>query len=130
MVDSTVCMNIGRGQRRVRYAASAGFGLIAVVLALALIASGASHWWRLIVVVPAYLAVVSYTEAATRICVRLANRDEQSLDDKIIISKTTHGDEIQDNALKTALRQLARVIFLQSVGIAIALTALFLVIPR
>ncbi len=129
MEETTVCINIGRGQRRIRYLGALAAALVVVGLFVFLIGVGASRWWRLILAAPIWIAVLSYAEAANRTCIQLAGRNEQSLDDGMIISKTLQGDKIQDQALSKALRYKARLILRQGAIVTTILMTVILVLP-
>src|SRR5947208_1415044 len=108
LATGTVCMNIGRGQRRLRYISAVGFAIALIVVYVLLIALGVSRWWRLVLALPIWLGGFSFLEAYHKTCVQLAAHNEQSLDDSLVISKTLRGDKVQDENMKRALREKAR----------------------
>ncbi len=62
-MNGQTAVNIGPGERRKRLI----FGLISwgvgILLALALIASGASRWWRLVLALPFWLGALGVFQA-------------------------------------------------------------------
>ena len=79
--------------------------------------------------IPIWLGGFSFLEAYHKTCVQLAIRDEQSLDDSFVMSKTLRGDKVQDENMKRALHDKARKITLELIALAIPLTALLVLIP-
>src|SRR3954467_7138314 len=108
MTENMVCMNIGRGQRQLRYVSGLVFALIAIGLDVLIISLNLGHGWRLVLLPLIWLGTFSLLEAIQKTCVQLGGRNEQSLDDQFIISKTMRGDKIEDDNLTRALRKKAR----------------------
>jgi hypothetical protein len=130
MVETTtVCMNIGRGQRQLRYISALMFALVAIGLDVLILSLRLERGWRLALLPLIWIGTFSLLEAVQKTCVQLVARNEQSLDDNLIISRTLHGDKIQDSDLNRALRHKARIITAQVVIITSVLMALVMIFP-
>jgi hypothetical protein len=129
MNEITICSNIGRGQRRLRYLGALACASIAIVATILLIVTGASRWWRLLIAPIIWFGSYSYLEAVYRTCAALAARDEQSLEDELVLTRTLRGDKIQDDNLKRMLRETARKIKQQVIMITTATMIAVLLIP-
>lgn len=96
------------------------FGVIAVDL----VTLSISHWWRLILAIPAFIAAVGLLQARSKFCVGygsagLQNADEGSATAAAVTDTTALGKD----------KQKARQINLQSACIALVITLLTLFIP-
>lgn len=132
LTEVMVCRNIGRGQRRLRYLSALGAASIALALYVLLVAAGAERWWRLLLFAPLTVAANSYLEASKGLCMLLARREEESLDDHINAAKAVRGDkmkQIEDPGFREALHAQARKMARQGLMIAIAITAILVLIP-
>lgn len=129
MKEPNRLVNIGRGQRNLRYI-SAGFAfLAALVLAVFLFLSGANHLWRLLVYLPLAVGASAFYEAQEQVCSLLASRGECSLDQGFYLNKTIRGEKIDDRSLVEQLRRQGLRIAWRSQLVAIAVTLLFVIAP-
>ena len=130
--QTMVCQNIGRGQRRIRYLSAIAAAAIALALYMLLVATGAVRWWRLLLILPVIVGVNAYLEASQGLCILLASREEESLDDQMDVSRTMRGDKmkkIEDPVFRAALHAQARKMQRQGLILATAITAVLVLIP-
>ena len=131
-METMVCQNIGRGQRRIRYLSAIGAAAITLGLYVLLIALGASHWWRLLLIVPLTIATQAYLEASKSLCILLAHREEESFGEEMNVARTMRGDkskQTEDPAFRAALHAQADKMQRQGLIIAAAVTAVLFLIP-
>jgi hypothetical protein len=129
MSDKFKVANLGKGQRTIRYWGAVWNIAVAIVIGAVLVMLGWSQWWRLLVFVPLGLGILSYLEAREKTCVWLANRGECSLDEGIKLGKVMRGDKLEDASLADQLKAKGRSITVRGYGIAVIITAIFVLLP-
>ncbi len=117
-----VCIaNISTSERRKRLA----FGVFALVVSLVLLgvlmASGASRWWRLILLPLLFGAGTGFFQWHDKTCVALAAIDSRKLGD--------HMEKIGDADELAQVKRQARRVQLKTILVALPLTLIALVLP-
>jgi hypothetical protein len=111
------CINIGPRQRARRVRLGAGLLAGAVLLGAVLLFEQADHPWRLLVLIPLLLGLISLLQVPARTCVLLAARGLKDLDDGEV--------EIVDPEERRKLALQARRVAAQAALIATGLTVGF-----
>src|SRR3954453_22914401 len=120
--DGPACIpNIGPGQQRKRVIGGVvGFG-VAAVAAGVMLAAGTPRPWRALLLLPFAGAAVGLFQVRAKTCVRLAASGKRNMDG---------GDEaITDPAELAQVRPQARRVYVEGILLAVALTAVLLVLP-
>ena len=117
-----VCIpNIGPREQARRLRVGVVMLIVSVVVALFLMAIGASRIWRATVFVPLLIGAFGVLQVRAHTCVALAARGLRNMD---------AGDEaIADPVELRAVKAQARRVNLQAAALAAGLTAAFIVIP-
>ena len=117
MTNGSACAaNIGPNERRRRAIMGAVFAAIVVALALLFIMIDAPRPWRLLIVLPAWIAALDLFQVRANTCVLLAARGVRNMDD----GNVPVGDPSDD----ARLRAQARTVHVQSALAAAAITAI------
>jgi len=116
MTNGSACLaNIGPNERRRRKIMGAVAAAIVVALALLVITLDAPRPWRLLIVLPAWIAALDFFQVRANTCVLLAARGVRNMDD----GNVAVGNPSED----ARLRAQARTVHLQSALAAAAITA-------
>ncbi len=117
MTNGSACpANIGPNERRRRAIMGAVMAAIVVALALLFIMLEAPRPWRLLIVLPAWIAALDFFQVRANTCVLLAARGVRNMDDGNVA--------VADRTEDAQLRAQARSVHLQSALAAAAITAL------
>ncbi|HQV69721.1 MAG TPA: hypothetical protein PLJ62_00320 [Thermoflexales bacterium] len=115
------CINIGPAERKKRMRMGVMGFVLGAALAIALMALRLPNEVRLITFVPFMLGGVGLFQALDKTCVYYAMRDSINMDD---------GEhKIEDDGLKTALRQKANTVLVKAGALAFTLAMFAYVLP-
>jgi hypothetical protein len=113
--------NIGAAEKRVRMIMGTASFVVGVVAAAILVYTGVSRWWRLLLILPFYNAALGLFQAGTGTCVMMAGQGYKKMQKKL--------EKVTDPEEDRTLRRQARNIFILSVLLAVAMTALCVLFP-
>ena len=110
--------NIGPRQRRLRLISGLVMAALAALAAAALLATGTSRAWRVLLIVPIGAAAVGLFQVQAKTCVALAARGLRNLD---------AGDEtISDERQLARVRAQSRGVYMKALVATLALTGILL----
>ncbi len=95
--------------------------VIGVAVLVALMLTGANHWWRLLLFLPFAGAATGFFQWRDKTCVALSARQSRKLGD--------HMEKIKDAAELSQVRRQASRVQLKSFAVGVALTLIALVLP-
>jgi len=114
--------NIGPAERRARIIMGTGSLIVGLAVGAVLAAKGVSRWWRILLILPFYNAVLGFLQARERTCVMMAGQGYRKMGSRL--------EKVTDPRLDALLRRKSRRIFILSALIAAALTGLCLLVPE
>lgn len=119
MAEAQACVpNIGPRQRRHRLIVGIAASSVTIVAATLLLAGESPRAWRLLLLVPAFVAWLGIFQARAQTCVALAARGVRNMD---------AGDErVVDDQADLQIRQQARGVLIKAIVAAAGVTALLL----
>ena len=121
MAASPCTPNIGPRERQRRLVVGIVMLGIAITLAAVLVLFGAPRVWRLLVVLPAWVAGIGLFQVKEQTCVALAARGLRNLD---------HGDERIVDAIELQhVRTQARRVHLEAAAFAVAIVVAVMLLP-
>jgi hypothetical protein len=114
--------NIGPGERRKRLVAGVVMSAITLCVAGVLIFAGLPRPWRLITIVPAWIAALGFFQVRENTCVALAARGLRNMD--------AGGERISDPIELHNVRRQSRSVHIQAALFALAVAVFFaLLVP-
>jgi hypothetical protein len=117
-----VCIpNISTAERRKRLMSGIVAFVIGVAVLAALMATGANHWWRLLLFLPFAGAATGFFQWRDKTCVGLSARQSRKLGD--------HMEKIEDAAELAQVRRQASRVQVKTFAAAVALTLIVLLLP-
>ncbi|MCZ7646431.1 MAG: hypothetical protein M5U26_14295 [Planctomycetota bacterium] len=116
-------LNIGPGQRKLRYGFAVAGLAASLALGIYLFATHAERPWRWLMFIPLSTMVTAYLEGKEKTCIVLAATGQCSLDERFQGERAMQGTKIADAGLVSRLRRRAVVLTLKAQAIAAALTA-------
>ena len=120
--SGAVCTpNINTAERRKRLTSGGVMFGIGVAVLAALMLSGASHWWRLVLFLPFAGAASGFFQWKDKTCVGLSARQSRKLGDKM--------EKIEDAAELAQVRRQANRVQVKSLITGLVLTLIPLVLP-
>jgi hypothetical protein len=129
MNQPTRFSNIGLGQRRLRLISGLVASAAAVGLAAGLLWFDAPRVYRLLVILPLWVAAGALLEVRAKTCVALALSNQCSLSPRLNVLEALRGQKIADPALAAALRRRGLGLALQILLVSLALTAVVYLLP-